>query len=74
MSQPSTGKIILNDYGAFLRGRIEFEYRHNGQEHRTGVAVMKNKQTTAISPGDEIEVALDPDNAGKAYVVHLYCA
>jgi hypothetical protein len=56
------------------RGRIEFEYRHNGQEHRTGVAVMKNNQTTAVSPGDEIEVALDPENAGKAYVVQLYCA
>jgi hypothetical protein len=56
------------------RGRIEFEYTHHGQEHRTGIAVMKNKETTAISPGDEIELALEPENAAKAYVVQLYCA
>jgi hypothetical protein len=56
------------------RGRIEFEYTYGGQQHRTGTAVMKNKQTTAISPGDEIEVALDPVDPRRAFVVQLYCA
>jgi hypothetical protein len=56
------------------RGRIEFEYTHNGRQYRTGVAVMKNKQTTAISQGDEIEVAVDPDDPRNAFVLQLYCA
>jgi hypothetical protein len=56
------------------RGRIEFEYTHGDQQHKTGAAVMKNKVATAISPGDEVDVALDPDNSRKALVVQLYCA
>ncbi len=56
------------------RGRVEFEYTHNGQKHTTGTAIMKNKQTIAMVPGDEIEVAIDPDNAHRAFIVPLYCA
>ncbi|HUE71078.1 MAG TPA: DUF3592 domain-containing protein [Pirellulaceae bacterium] len=54
------------------RGRIDFEYTHNGQQYATGTAVMKNQQTTSIAAGDEIEVALDPENPLKALIVHLY--
>lgn len=56
------------------RGRIEFEYAHQGRQHRTGSAIMKNKRTTAIHSGDEIEVALDPGDASRAFVVELYRA
>jgi hypothetical protein len=71
---PRTKASVL-DVGFFKdRGRIEFEYTHNGRQYTTGTAIMKNKQTTAISPGDEIEVAVDPDNPRKAFVVQLYCS
>jgi hypothetical protein len=54
------------------RGRIEFEYPIDGQIHRTGNAIMKNKKTSSFALGDEIEVALDPENPRKALLVQLY--
>ena len=56
------------------RGRVEYEYIHNAQTHKTGTAIMKNKQTTAIDSGDEIEVAIDPGNPNWALIVQLYVA
>jgi len=56
------------------RGRVEFEYTLEGQHYASGAAIMKNKQTTAISPGDEIEVAIDRADPTRAFVVDLYLA
>lgn len=56
------------------RGRVEFDYTLDGRQFTTGAAIMKNKQTTAISPGDEIEVAIDRADPTRAFVVDLYLA
>lgn len=55
------------------RGRVEFEYVHDGQQYQTRTAVMENKQTKALVSGSEIEVAMDPMNPEKALIVQLYC-
>jgi hypothetical protein len=55
------------------RGRVEFEYSHDGQKYKTATAIMKNKQTEELAAGDEIEVAVDPTNPRRALIVELYC-
>jgi len=55
------------------RGRIEYEYTLHRKQHSSGTGIMKNKQTEALTPGDEIELALDPDDFNKSYYVDLYC-
>ena len=55
------------------RGRVEFQYTNNSQEHNTGAAIMKNKQTETFTAGSQIEVVLDPERPSKAMIVELYC-
>jgi len=56
------------------RGRVEFEYTLDGRQYTTGTAIMKNKRTTAIHPGDELDAAIDRANPARAYLVDLYIA
>lgn len=64
---------VIADVGFFKdRGRVEFEYEHAGRKHRSGTAIMKTRQTAAFAPGAKIEVAVDPRNPSKAFIVELY--
>ncbi len=56
------------------RGRVEFQYIQDGEDIHAGTAIMKNKETEAIIPGAQIEVAIDPENPKKALIVRLYCS
>lgn len=44
--------------------RVEFEYEHAGRKQRLGTAIMKNRRTAAVAPG----------NPSKALIVELYGA
>lgn len=61
----------VNFYRA--RGRVDFQYTCDGQNHHASVAVMKNSQTTALACGAQIEVAVDPECPATAAIVLLYC-
>jgi hypothetical protein len=54
------------------RGRIEFRYSYGGTEYRTGSAVMKNRQTSALASGAKLEVAIDPNQLNKAVIPSLF--
>ncbi len=54
------------------RGRIEFRYVHDGRQHDTGCAIMKNATTQALTKGTQIEVAIDPAKPGKALIIELF--
>ena len=54
------------------RGRVEFRYVHDGRQHDTGCAIMKNQSTEALTKDAKIEVAIDPANPGKALIVQLF--
>ncbi|MEM1179130.1 MAG: DUF3592 domain-containing protein [Acidobacteriota bacterium] len=73
--QTGTAAQATVDHIGFFkdRGRVEFHYPHNGRSHRRGVAVMKNKQTQALAPGDEIDIVFDPDKPSRVLIVDLYC-
>ena len=72
-SGPRTRAKVLNIAFFKDRGRMEFEYPHDGEIQTTGTAIMKNKHTTAIGVGDEIEIAIDRSDPSRALVVGLYC-
>ncbi|NLF32831.1 MAG: DUF3592 domain-containing protein [Planctomycetes bacterium] len=54
------------------RGRVEYEYVHEGRTIASGSAIMKNRTTSALSPGDDIEVAIDPARPNRALPVQLF--
>lgn len=54
------------------RGRVTFRYVRNGQVIEGGAPVMKNATTLQLIPGTVVELALDPEDPFKAFVVELY--
>lgn len=53
------------------RGRLEFEYSYAGAR-RAGVAINKNSSTEALCPGQEIDLAVNPERPERPLVLGLY--
>lgn len=54
------------------RGRVEYSYSYQRREFRSGAAIMKNRATLEIRPGDRIVVVVDPASPGRALMEDLY--
>ncbi|MFC1851725.1 hypothetical protein ACFL27_16160 [candidate division CSSED10-310 bacterium] len=56
------------------RGWVVFEYEYQGHSYQTRATIMKNDLTRNISMGDELAIAINPDNPSQALLVILYCS
>lgn len=54
------------------RGYIKFLYTHQGQKYIGSQSVMKNKITTQYRNGQEVNIAVDRENAKKAIITDLF--
>ena len=54
------------------RGRLEFEFEHQGQLVRSWSPVHKCKAVLALKQGDVVEALFDPARPTHAIIRHLY--
>ena len=56
------------------RGRLEFEFEHEGQLVNSWTPIHKSKAVLKLCPGETVDVLFDPDEPTTAIVKHLYQA
>jgi len=54
------------------RGRINFSYAYGGQDYESTIVVHASKRARTFEAGKEVEVALNPEKPGQAYLRGLY--
>lgn len=54
------------------RGRVEYDYVHDGKSYHAGNAIWKNRETTELREGDEIRLIVDPEKPTRAFIASLY--
>lgn len=64
--------VILGIGFAKDRGRVEYQYEHEGQTYRAGNAIKKNAQTSQLLPGTSISLMVDPQKPSRAFITNLY--
>lgn len=63
---------IQSIYFARDRGRVEYDYEYNGQAYHAGNAIWKNRETTKLSEGDDIDLIVDSAKPSRAFIKTLY--
>jgi hypothetical protein len=54
------------------RGRVEYIYNFNGQDYRSGNAIMKTKLTKSFAQGQVVELCVSRENPSKALIKKIY--
>ena len=54
------------------RGSVNYSYAFQGQEYKSGNAVMRSKQTREIVIGQPVTLIVDPSNPKRALIRDLY--
>jgi len=54
------------------RGSVNYTYTLQGQEYKSGSAVMRSKQTREIVTGQPVTLIVDPSNPKRALIRDLY--
>jgi hypothetical protein len=55
------------------RGRAEYRFKLGSRQIQTGAPLHKTAQTSQLSVGQEVELAVDAQNPKRAFIVDLYC-
>jgi hypothetical protein len=64
---------VIHAIGFFRgRGQVAYTYTINGQKYLTTNAIMKNKHTQILKPGDTVTLVVDRENPKKALIRDLY--
>lgn len=54
------------------RGRVTYTYTYQGGKHESGSAILKNKHTRLLYPGQEVTVIVSRDNPKRTLLQDLY--
>ena len=65
-------KIYFNHRKGY--GTVEFSYEIDSISHHASSAIVKNRDTKAISVGDNVELVVDSQNPDRALIAILYTA
>jgi len=54
------------------RGRVEYSYTYQSQNHSGGNAIMKTGKTQQLRSGDQVVLLVNPDDPKRALIRDLY--
>lgn len=54
------------------RGRVTYAYTCQGEKYEHGNAIMKNKRTRLLQPGQQVTVVVSRDNPKRTFLQDLY--
>lgn len=67
-----TAAVIIGVLFFRGRGRVDYNYSYKGTDYTAGHAIMKNRRTIQLAPGQQIDILVNPDNPTKAVIQNLF--